>query len=166
VNKSTDPPLLLGPTQISFGVAPATLAYTLGLRHALDVVSLLLFTSGGLARLARFNATVALIPTKSDGSSKYFTGIPIPSSLLLTASMAGLVKAGKFVGAKGYNLGLNLGKLTDQGDLPFGSVTLFGDKGGWGEVHVLSLVFLAWAAMMVSKTLKVSKRALPLLIPG
>jgi CDP-diacylglycerol--serine O-phosphatidyltransferase len=73
--------------------------------------------------------------------------------------MAGFVKAGWFIGAKGYNLGglKGLGKAVDEGSLPLGSVTLFGDKGGWGEVHVLSFVFLAWAAMMVSKTLKVSR---------
>lgn len=139
---------------ISFGVAPATLAYTLGLNHPLDITSLLLFTSAGLARLARFNATVALIPTKSDGSSKYFTGIPIPSSLLLTASMAGFVKMGWFVGASGWGKGKG---SSNQAGLPFGTITLFGDKLGWGEFHLLSLVFLVWAAAMVSKTLKVPK---------
>ncbi len=142
--------------QISFGVAPATLAYTLGLRHTLDVAALLLFTSGGLARLARFNATVALIPTKSDGSSKYFTGLPIPSSLFLTATMAWFVRMGWFVGSNGYNFAkLKVGASANEGSLPFGDVTLFGEPGGWGQMHWLSIVPLVWGAMMVSKTLKV-----------
>ncbi|KAJ9113899.1 hypothetical protein QFC19_000093 [Naganishia cerealis] len=157
---------------ISFGVAPATLAYTLGLRLPLDILSLLFFASCGLARLARFNATVALMPKGGSGSVKYFTGIPIPSSLGLTAFMASCVKMGKFVGAQGWvtsSVAKGLGKLAGatsssvvdwaavrkQGDLPGGTVLLFGEHGGMGEVHLLSFVFLAWGAAMVSKTLKV-----------
>lgn len=161
--------------QISFGVAPATLAYTLGMRLPLDIACLLFFVSGGLARLARFNATVALVPTGKSGSIKFFTGIPIPSSLGLTAFMWGCAKTGHFVGAKGWtgSVGDVAGKLAAGkqvaeidwaairrlGDLPGGTIKLFGEAGGIGEVHLLSFVFLAWAAAMVSKTLKVSDRA-------
>jgi CDP-diacylglycerol--serine O-phosphatidyltransferase len=107
---------------ISFGVAPATLAFTLGLRTPLDCAALLLFVSAGLARLARFNATVALIPADSSGKSKYFEGLPIPSSLFLTATMAFWVKQGWYaMGSKG-------------GDVPFGLVRLWGKAGGHGEV--------------------------------
>lgn len=42
-----------------------------------------------------------------------------------------------------------------MGDLPGGTIKLFGEAGGVGEVHLMSFVFLAWAAAMVSKTLKV-----------
>lgn len=108
---------------VSFGVAPATLAFTLGLRTTLDCVALLLFVSGGLARLARFNATVALIPADKSGKSKYFEGLPIPSSLFLTAGMAYCVKQGAYA----------TGKLTG-GQVPFGMITLFGKKGGYGDV--------------------------------
>ena len=108
---------------ISFGVAPATLAFTLGLRTPLDCVALLLFVSGGLARLARFNATVALIPADKSGKSKYFEGLPIPSSLFLTGSMAYCVKFGL------YTMGKRGGS-----DVPFGIKTLFGKAGGWGDV--------------------------------
>ncbi|KAH8081276.1 putative CDP-diacylglycerol-serine O-phosphatidyltransferase [Filobasidium floriforme] len=158
---------------ISFGVAPATLAYTLGMRLPLDIACLLFFVSGGLARLARFNATVALVPTGKSGSIKFFTGIPIPSSLGLTAFMWGCAKTGHFVGAKGWtgSVGDVAGKLAAGkqvaeidwaairrlGDLPGGTIKLFGEAGGIGEVHLLSFVFLAWAAAMVSKTLKVPK---------
>jgi CDP-diacylglycerol--serine O-phosphatidyltransferase len=130
---------------ISFGVAPATLAYTLGLRTPLDTVALLLFVSGGLARLARFNATVALIPSDASGKSKYFEGLPIPSSLFLTSTMAFWVKQGWYLaGKKGGS------------DVPFGIVRLWGDKHGDGEIHVVAIVFALWAAAMISKTLRVS----------
>ena len=130
---------------ISFGVAPATLAFTLGLRTPLDCLALILFVAAGLARLARFNATVALIPSDSSGKSKYFEGLPIPSSLFLTCMMAFWVKQGWFTtGQKGGS------------DVPFGVVQLWGEKGTSGEVHVAAGIFVMWAAMMVSKTLKVS----------
>ncbi|RXK35251.1 CDP-diacylglycerol-serine O-phosphatidyltransferase, partial [Tremella mesenterica] len=126
---------------ISFGVAPATLAFTLGLRTPLDTLALLLFVSAGLARLARFNATVALIPADKSGKSKYFEGLPIPSSLALTGMMGFWVNKGWF--------------LQNGEDIPWGTISLFG-KEGWGEMHIAAGVFAAWAAMMVSKTLRVS----------
>ena len=129
---------------VSFGVAPATLAFTLGLRTPLDCLALLLFVSGGLARLARFNATVALIPADASGKSKYFEGLPIPSSLFLTSMMAWWVKQGWFEHGK-----------RGGSDVPFGLVRLWGEKGGDGEVHVAAIIFVVWAAMMASKTLKV-----------
>lgn len=166
---------LFNPSQVSFGVAPATLAYTLGLRLPLDILSLLFFACCGLARLARFNATVALMPKGGSGSVKYFTGIPIPSSLGLTAFMAACVKFGKFAGAQGWVTSVVEGAkgvashgvravdwaaVRRQGDLPGGTVLLFGEHGGLGEVHLLSVVFLLWGAAMVSKTLKVSQSRL------
>jgi CDP-diacylglycerol--serine O-phosphatidyltransferase len=130
---------------VSFGVAPATLAYTLGLRTVLDQIALLLFVSGGLARLARFNATVALIPADKSGKSKYFEGLPIPSSLFLTASMAYFVRSGWYAMGAGPNA-----------SVPFGLYTLWGKSGGNGDIHGLAVVFALWAAAMVSKTLRVS----------
>lgn len=130
---------------ISFGVAPATLGYVMGLRTPLDVVCLLLFVSCGLARLARFNATVALIPADASGKSKYFEGIPIPSSLGLDAMMAYFVHSGWFA-------------MGSHGDLPFGTIELIaGNKDS--TIHILSIIFAGWAAAMVSKTLRVSRRA-------
>lgn len=109
------------------------------------------------------------MPKGGSGSVKYFTGIPIPSSLGLTAFMASCVRMGKYVGAKGWVTSVaSAGKavlhgthadwaaLRRQGDLPGGTVLLFGELGGFGEVHLLSLVFVAWGAAMVSKTLRVS----------
>ncbi|KAH6918660.1 CDP-diacylglycerol-serine O-phosphatidyltransferase [Coprinopsis sp. MPI-PUGE-AT-0042] len=126
---------------ISFGVAPALLGFAIGLRTYLDTVCLTGFICCGIARLARFNATVALIP-KEKGKSKYFEGLPIPSSLTLVGVFAYWVQKGWIEGKEG---------------LPLGTLVLWGADGGRGEVHVVSLIFAAWATAMVSKTLRVPK---------
>ena len=126
---------------ISFGVAPALLGFAVGLRTYLDTVCLTGFICCGIARLARFNATVALIP-KDKGKAKYFEGLPIPSSLTLVGVLAYWTKQGWIAGEQG---------------LPLGTLVLWGDEGGRGEVHVVSLIFAAWATAMVSKTLRVPK---------
>jgi CDP-diacylglycerol--serine O-phosphatidyltransferase len=130
---------------ISFGVAPTTLAFTIGLRTPLDCLALLWFVSAGLARLARFNATVALVPSDASGKSKYFEGLPIPSTLFLTSMMAFWVKQGW------YPLGRRGGS-----DVPFGLLRVWGEKDGSGELHAASGIFVVWGFMMVSKTLKVN----------
>ncbi|KAF9005579.1 hypothetical protein BDQ17DRAFT_1353408 [Cyathus striatus] len=127
---------------ISFGVAPSLLAFIVGLRTYLDTVVLTGFMCCGLARLARFNATVALIPKNETGKSKYFEGLPIPSSLALVAVMAWWTKNGWIEG---------------QAGIPWGTITLWGAEGGRGEMHVVSIIFGCWAAAMVSKTLRVPK---------
>jgi CDP-diacylglycerol---serine O-phosphatidyltransferase len=113
-----------------------------GLRTILDTAILTGFICCGLARLARFNATVASIPKDSTGKAKHFEGLPIPSSLFLVGILSFWTKIGSIEGKNG---------------LPLGTVTLFGSPGGMGEVHLVVGVFGAWAAMMVSKTLKVPK---------
>ena len=109
------------------------------MRSALDTIVLTFFVACGLARLARFNATVALIPKDDTGKSKYFEGMPIPTSLALVATMSYWVQHG-WVGAK----------------LPLGVVTLWGQTGGHGDMHKVVGMFALWAFAMVSKTLKVS----------
>jgi CDP-diacylglycerol--serine O-phosphatidyltransferase len=123
-------------------VAPALLAFVAGLRTVLDTVVLTGFICCGIARLARFNATVASIPKDNAGKAKHFEGLPIPSSLFLVGVMSYWAKIGSIEGKHG---------------LPLGIVTLFGAPGGMGDVHIVAGVFAAWAAMMVSKTLKVTK---------
>lgn len=129
-------------TQISFGVAPALLAFTIGFRTLLDTVALTGFICSGLARLARFNATVALVPKDAAGKARYFEGLPIPTTLGIVSVMAYLVKKGWIEGRDG---------------LPFGTITFWGSTGGNGELHVASLLFGIWGAAMVSKTLRVPK---------
>lgn len=73
---------------LSFGAAPAFAAYALGLRGGVDSLFLTMFVCAGVARLARFNVTAALIPHDSTGKARYFEGLPIPSSLVLVGGMA------------------------------------------------------------------------------
>jgi CDP-diacylglycerol---serine O-phosphatidyltransferase len=79
---------------ISFGMAPAALAFAVGMRGALDVVVLLYFVACGISRLARFNATATALADES-GKVKYFEGTPIPSSVLLVLVLAVLYALGK-----------------------------------------------------------------------
>ncbi|KAL0570825.1 CDP-diacylglycerol-serine O-phosphatidyltransferase [Marasmius crinis-equi] len=127
---------------ISFGVAPSLLAFTVGLRSYLDTVCLTGFICCGLARLARFNATVALVPKDTGGKAKYFEGLPIPSSLFLVGILAYWTKMGWIEGQQG---------------IPGGMITLWGQPGGRGEIHLVSIIFGCWAAAMVSKTLRIPK---------
>ncbi|GAA5976555.1 hypothetical protein JCM10908_005544 [Rhodotorula pacifica] len=130
---------------ISFGVAPAFAAFTLGLRTPLDTLALLVFICSGIARLARFNATVALVPKDKTGKSKYFEGLPIPSSLLMVAAMAVCVRRNRFEGPHGQGQGL-----------PWGLVEPLKEALGL-ELHWVALVPLGWAAAMISKTLRIPK---------
>ena len=67
---------------VSFGVAPAVLGFTLGLRGAWDMVILTYFVVCGISRLARFNVTAEALSDES-GKVKYFEGTPIPTSILI-----------------------------------------------------------------------------------
>ena len=72
---------------ISFGVAPAALAYAAGLRGGWDIVALIYFVCCGVSRLARYNVTAEALSADS-GKVKYFEGTPIPTTVLLTAVLA------------------------------------------------------------------------------
>ena len=123
-------------------MAPALLAFVVGLRTYLDTVVLTVFICCGIARLARFNATVALVPKDSEGKARYFQGLPIPSSLFLVAIFSFWSTQGWIEGKEG---------------IPGGLVTLWGQRGGAGDIHSFALIIGVWAAAMVSKTLKVPK---------
>ena len=79
---------------VSFGVAPAVLAFTLGLRGFWDVTCLTYFVCCGISRLARFNVTSATLTNQSTGKVKYFEGTPIPTSVLLVIFMAVIYRLG------------------------------------------------------------------------
>ena len=70
---------------ISFGVAPATLGFTLGLQGGWDMAVLTYFVICGVSRLARFNVTAAALADRETGKVKYFEGTPIPTSILIVA---------------------------------------------------------------------------------
>ena len=119
---------------ISFGVAPAALAYGAGMRGAWDVLVLVYFVCCGVSRLARFNVTAEQLATET-GKVKYFEGTPIPSSLLLVGVLA---------------LCAWLGRLDDA--LPLGGVRL-----GVGRLHPLVLLWALSGSLMISKTLHIPK---------
>ena len=72
---------------ISFGVAPAIIAYGCGMQGLYDRIVLAYFVACGVSRLARYNVTAEAL---SEGSSKvkYFEGTPIPSSFVLVCLLA------------------------------------------------------------------------------
>ncbi|WP_050727521.1 CDP-diacylglycerol--serine O-phosphatidyltransferase [Vulgatibacter incomptus] len=119
---------------ISFGVAPASLAFALGMDGGWDAVVLLYFVGCGISRLARFNATAAELADVR-GKVKYFEGTPIPTSLVLVALLA--VLAGN-------------GLVGDH--LPLRSTKLW-----FWEIHWLVLLWGLSGTAMISKTLRIPK---------
>lgn len=123
---------------ISFGVAPASIAFAVGLQTTVDVLILSFLVLCGLSRLARFNVTVANIPKDKQGKSEYFEGFPIPTTLTLVAMMAFWVNKGWIETAQGVPGGLWLA----------GSVL---------EFHPVSVLFFAHGCALISKSLKIPK---------
>lgn len=119
---------------ISFGVAPAALAFAAGMTGGWDWVALIYFVCCGVSRLARYNVTAE---TLSEGAAKvpYFEGTPIPTSVVLTGVLAFAAWQGR--------LGENL---------YWGAWTI----GPW-ELHPLALLFVASGSLMISKTLRIPK---------
>jgi CDP-diacylglycerol--serine O-phosphatidyltransferase len=119
---------------ISFGVAPAALAFAAGMQSVGDKIALIYFVCCGVSRLARYNVTAESL---SEGSDKvaYFEGTPIPTSIVLTAILA-------FAGWQG-----RLGDQLYGGQWEIGSIAL----------HPLVLLFVLSGTLMVSKTLRIPK---------
>jgi len=67
---------------ISFGVAPAAIAYGVGMQGLYDRIVLVFFVACGVSRLARFNVTAEKLSEGGD-KVKFFEGTPIPTSLVL-----------------------------------------------------------------------------------
>ena len=114
---------------ISFGVAPAVMAYACGMRGALDRVVLVYFVVCGVSRLARYNITAEALSQGGD-KVKYFEGTPIPTSLALVIML--MVAAA-------------MGALGDQ--LWFGALM----AGGMTMLHPLVLLFAASGSLMISR---------------
>ncbi|RYZ71060.1 MAG: phosphatidylcholine/phosphatidylserine synthase [Lysobacteraceae bacterium] len=119
---------------ISFGVAPAALAYACGLQGGWDWVVLSYFVCCGVSRLARYNVTAEALSGEDD-KVKYFEGTPIPTSLALVVVLA--IAAAN--GAVGESVWL-------------GQVRL----GPW-LLHPLVLLFAVSGSLMISKTLRIPK---------
>ena len=120
---------------ISFGVAPAVLGFTLGLRGGWDMLILTYFVMCGVSRLARFNVTADALSDSHTGKVKYFEGTPIPTSIAIVAVLG----VAFFVGR------------VDE-DIWLGSTRL-----GPATLHYLSLIYGASGSAMISATLRIPK---------
>ncbi|MFT3778820.1 MAG: CDP-diacylglycerol--serine O-phosphatidyltransferase [Ottowia sp.] len=78
---------------ISFGVAPALIAYGVGMQGLWDRVVLGFFVACGVSRLARFNVTAEQL-SGGTGKVKYFEGTPIPTSIVLVALLCAAAARG------------------------------------------------------------------------
>jgi CDP-diacylglycerol--serine O-phosphatidyltransferase len=119
---------------ISFGVAPACLAYGVGLSGLIDQLALLYFVACGISRLARYNITAEAMAADT-GKVSHFEGTPIPTSVLLVLLLLALTGAGRI-----------------ETGLPFGSLSI----GGAG-FHPLVLAFVILGSLMISRTLRIPK---------
>ena len=72
---------------ISFGVAPAIIAYGCGMQGFYDRIVLAFFVACGVSRLARYNVTAEVL-SEGTGKVRYFEGTPIPTSILLVLLLA------------------------------------------------------------------------------
>jgi CDP-diacylglycerol---serine O-phosphatidyltransferase len=120
---------------ISFGVAPAVLGFTIGLRGGWDMLCLTYFIVCGVSRLARFNVTAASLADSRTGKVKYFEGTPIPTSLVIVGVLAIAFWQGS----------------VDDG-LWFGLTRI-----GPATLHPLTLIYVVSGSAMISKTLRVPK---------
>lgn len=113
---------------ISFGVAPAMIAYGCGMQGLYDRIVLAFFVACGVSRLARYNITAEAL---SGGRDKvaYFEGTPIPTSLLLVMLMFGAASQGA------------LGE-----SLWFGKIVFYGFT-----LHPMVLLFAISGSLMVSR---------------
>lgn len=113
---------------ISFGVAPAAIAYGVGMQGLYDRVVLLYFVMCGVSRLARYNVTAEKLSEGSD-QVRYFEGTPIPTSLVLVLVLAVAI----WRGAMGEQMW-------------FGAIAI-----GKFDLHPLVLMFAVSGSLMISR---------------
>ena len=113
---------------ISFGVAPAILAYGCGMQGLYDRIVLGYFVACGVSRLARYNVTAEAL-SDGTGKVKYFEGTPIPTSIFLVL----LLVVAAWLGAVREHLW-------------FGEIKLAGFT-----LHPLVLLFAFSGSLMISR---------------
>ncbi|RZI68878.1 MAG: CDP-diacylglycerol--serine O-phosphatidyltransferase [Variovorax sp.] len=119
---------------ISFGVAPAALAFAAGLNGGWDCAVLIYFVGCGVSRLARYNVTAEALSEGAD-KVKFFEGTPIPTSVALVGVLAWAAWKGAV------------------GDAVWGGAWALGP---W-TLHPLVLLFGLSGTLMISKTLRIPK---------
>jgi len=113
---------------ISFGVAPAAIAYGCGMQGMYDRIVLGFFVACGVSRLARYNVTAESLSDDA-GKVKYFEGTPIPTSLVLVLMLA---------------VAASQGAIGDDLWLGFTKVAGF-------TLHPLVLLFAVSGSLMISR---------------
>lgn len=113
---------------VSFGVAPAAIAFALGNNTPLDQIALIFFALCGLSRLARFNVTADAL-SMGRGKVSHFEGTPIPTSVIPLALALGAFHAGLRAPVSAAGVAL----------------------------HLPVLLFVLSGALMISKTLRIPK---------
>ena len=113
---------------VSFGVAPAAIAFAAGVNTPLDRAILLFFAGCGVSRLARYNVTAESLSAQK-GKVEFFEGTPIPTSIVPLGVLMLTFHSGHL-----YRM------------------TLLGV-----EWHLIALLFLVSGSLMISKTLRISK---------
>ena len=119
---------------ISFGVAPAALAFAAGLNGGWDCAVLIYFVGCGVSRLARYNVTAETLSEGAD-KVKYFEGTPIPTSVVLVGVLAWAAWQGRV------------------GEAVWGGAWMVGP---W-TLHPLVLLVALSGTLMISKTLRIPK---------
>lgn len=119
---------------VSFGVAPAAMAFAAGMRGAWDAVFLVYFVACGISRLARYNVTAESLADGGD-KVKFFEGTPIPTSVAIVGLLAVAVLMGR-IGPELWGGMLQLGP--------------------W-QFHPVVLVYALSGSLMISKTLRIPK---------
>ena len=113
---------------ISFGVAPAIIAYACGMQGLYDRILLAFFVACGVSRLARYNVT-AEVMSEGTGKVKFFEGTPIPTSFVLVLLMG---------------IAASMGAVREH--LWFGKVIIAGFT-----LHPLVLIFALSGSLMISR---------------
>jgi CDP-diacylglycerol---serine O-phosphatidyltransferase len=113
---------------VSFGVAPAAIAFAAGVNTPLDQVILLFFAGCGVSRLARYNVTAESLSAQK-GKVEFFEGTPIPTSIVPLGVLM---------------LTFHSGHLN--------RMTLLGV-----EWHLIAPLFFVSGSLMISKTLRIPK---------
>ena len=113
---------------VSFGVAPAAIAFALGLDSVLDQIILIYFAACGISRLARYNVSAVELAEET-GKVEYFEGTPIPTSVFVLALLMLAFRYGWFF-----------------------PVSLFGAR-----LDLFALIFFLSGSLMISKTLRIPK---------
>ncbi len=119
---------------ISFGVAPAALAWAAGMRTVPDAAVLIYFVACGVGRLARYNVTAESLSAGGD-KVKFFEGTPIPTSVVLTLILGWAAWQGRL------------------GSALYGGVVTVGPA----AFHPIVLLFALSGTLMISKTIRIPK---------